>query len=105
MRSILLEFWKPADVPNNTRWTGSIRIDINRCGMRLLKEEEILVASGDSSEKILATLPELTGHVLQGIEISPGVGDVCFAFDGHLKLLCFPTLSDGLNCWLISTEE
>ncbi len=53
---------------------GSVRFDTSFCGLRLERSGEIIVACGDSSEKVLAQFKGLVGKTLTRIDIALPLG-------------------------------
>lgn len=84
------------------RHTGSLWIDVNRCGLRLERTGDIVVACGDSAEKVLDQFKKLVGTMLVRIEVrSPG-GDADFVLEGGMTLRCFPASRAGNAGWGLS---
>ena len=108
MDSLRLDFRQ--SLPDTTskrkhRQTGSLSIDVSACGLRLERADEIVVACGDSSEKVLAQLKQLVGKTLLHIEISPPGGDTDFVLEDGLFLRCFPASSHNGEAWRVSSAE
>jgi hypothetical protein len=87
------------------RQMGSVWIDVGSCGLRLEKADEVVVASGDSSEKVLARFKEIVGRTLVSIYITSRGGDTDFVLDGGVRLRCFPATCQCGNSWGISLAE
>jgi hypothetical protein len=83
---------------------GTLWIDACRCGLRLERAGQIVVASGDSSEKVLAQFKKLLGKTLVRINISSPGGDADFVLDDGVVLRCFPATGNTAESWCISTE-
>lgn len=87
------------------RQIGSVWIDVNVCGLRLERMGEVIVACGDSSEKVLTHLKQLVGKTLAHVRITPPGGDADFVLEGGLVLRCFPATGDRGESLRISSED
>jgi hypothetical protein len=83
------------------RKTGSLWIDPNVCGVRLERSGDVVAASGDSSEKVLAEFKQLVGKTLVRIEVAPPGGDTNFFIEDGLLLRCFPATGRCNESWRI----
>ncbi len=84
---------------------GSMQVDVNTSGLRLERSGEIIVASGDSSEKVLSHFKQLVGKSLLNIEVATLGGDTSFIFEDELLLRCFPATSKVGDVWRIFSRQ
>ena len=84
------------------RQIGSVWIDVNTCGLRLERAGAVLVACGDSSDKVLARFKQLVGKTLVCINIAGPGGDTDFVLEDDLVLRCFPATAREGGGWSIS---
>ena len=87
------------------RHLGSLSFDTNSCGLRLERAGEIVVACGDSSEKVLGQFRQLVGRTLIRVEVAPPGGDSNFVLAGELFLRCFPAVGREGEIWRVSSAD
>jgi len=105
--SLQLDFRRPLAVPGKIvkhRQIGSLWIDVNNCGLRLERREELVVA-WDSREKVLDEYSKLVGNTLSRIEITPPAGDTAFILEDGVTLRCFVAAGHQGNIWRITSID
>lgn len=105
--NLTLEFRRrsqTASVKKEYQHVGSLQVDANTSGLRLERSAEIIAASGDSSEKVLAHFRSLVGKTLLEIGVTSG-GDTRFGFDDGLLPRCFAATTKVGDIWRISSED
>ena len=105
--SLQLEFRQPLAVPGKIvkhRQIGSLWIDVNYCGLRLERGEQLVVA-WDSREKVLDEYSKLVGNTLVRIEITPPAGDSAFILDNGITLRCFVASGHLGTIWRITSAD
>ncbi len=106
--SVRLDFRRVLPKPTSKvghRQVGSLQIDPNTSGLRLQRSDKIIVACGDSSEKVLTEFRQLVGKDLLRIDVARPGGDTDFVLEDGLLLRCFPATSKRGEAWRISSAE
>jgi hypothetical protein len=105
--SLQLDFRQLLPVPGKVskhRQVGSLWIDATNCGLRLERQDELVVA-WDSSEKVVEQYSKLVGNTLLRIEITPPGGDTAFILENGMTLRCFPATGHEGKIWRITSPD
>lgn len=87
------------------RNVGSIRFDASACGLRLDRAGEVIVACGDSSEKVLAQTKGLVGKMVVRVDIAPPAGDTDLVLGDGTVLRCFPATGYSGEIWRFLSSD
>jgi hypothetical protein len=108
MDFLRLDLRQPLSNPESRikhRHVGSLWFDTSACGLRLERTGEVVVACGDSSEKVLTQFRGLIGETLARVDVVTPARDADFVLGDGSVLRCFPARSHFGESWGIFSAE
>jgi hypothetical protein len=87
------------------RHVGSVWFDASVCGLRLERTGDVIVACGDSSDKVLTQFRGLVGKTLARVDIVSPAGDADFVLEDGIVLRCFAATGRFGESWGILPAE